>query len=85
MKIAFIGQKGIPATFGGIEYHVDELARRLVEKGHDVTVYVRSWYTPKGQTEYQGVELARTATIKTKHLDAFLHSLTSSIDAVFSE
>jgi glycosyltransferase involved in cell wall biosynthesis len=85
MKIAFIGQKGIPATFGGIEYHVDELARRLVEKGHDVTVYVRSWYTPKGQTEYQGVELVRTATIKTKHLDAFLHSLTSSIDAVFSE
>jgi len=78
MKIAFIGQKGIPATFGGVEYHVDELSRRLVKRGHRVDVYVRSWYTQKGLKDWQGVCLLKTPTIRSKHLDAFVHSLTSS-------
>ena len=46
VKIAMIGQKGIPATYGGIERHVEEIARRLVARGHEVTVYCRFHYTP---------------------------------------
>ena len=33
-----IGQKGIPALYGGIERHVEEIARRLVARGHEVLV-----------------------------------------------
>jgi glycosyltransferase involved in cell wall biosynthesis len=83
MKIAYIGQKGVPATWGGIEFHVDELASRLVKRGHQVTVYVRNWYTPKETSEYQGIRLVHTLTWNTKHLDAIIHSLTSSIHALF--
>jgi len=36
MRVAMIGQKGIPATYGGIERHVDEIARRLVPMGIEV-------------------------------------------------
>lgn len=79
MKIAFVGQKGIPAHFGGIEFHVDELSRQLVRRGHHVSTYVRSWYTPRDLTSYEGVQLLHTPTIRTKHLDAALHSLTSSL------
>jgi glycosyltransferase involved in cell wall biosynthesis len=79
MKIAFIGQKGIPAYFGGIEFHVDELSRRLVARGHHVSTYVRSWYTPNDLDAYEGVRLLHTPTIHTKHLDAALHSFTSSL------
>jgi len=82
LKIAFVGQKGIPATFGGIEFHVDELSRRLARRGHRVSVYVRPWYTPGNLTAYEGVELVHTPTIRSKHLDAFLHSFTSSIHAL---
>ncbi len=82
MRIAFIGQKGIPATFGGIEYHVDALAQRLAQRGHTVHVYVRPWYTKRGLKEYRGVRLLHTPTIHTKHLDAFLHSLTSSLHSL---
>ena len=82
LKIAFIGQKGIPATFGGIEFHVDELSRRLAERGHRVSVYVRPWYTPADLTTYEGVGLVHTPTIRSKHLDAFLHSFTSSVHAL---
>lgn len=82
MRIAFIGQKGVPATFGGVEYHVEELAARLAAKGHDVTAYVRDWYTPREQLEYRGIKLKHAPTIQTKHLDAFIHSLTSSTHSI---
>jgi len=45
MKIAFIGQKGIPTKQGGIEKHVEELSIRLAKAGFDVTVYSRPHYT----------------------------------------
>ncbi|MBI5621337.1 hypothetical protein HY933_00530 [Candidatus Falkowbacteria bacterium] len=44
MRIAFIGQKGIPARFGGIERHAEELAARLAKAGQEVFVYCRPWY-----------------------------------------
>src|SRR6476619_1925462 len=44
LRIVMIGQKGLPATFGGIEHHVEEVGRRLAERGHHVTVFCRSYY-----------------------------------------
>ena len=44
MKIAMIGQRGVPATFGGIERHVEELGARLAERGHEVVVFCRHGY-----------------------------------------
>ena len=44
MRIAMIGLRGLPATFGGIEKHVEELGWRLADRGHDVTVYCRPSY-----------------------------------------
>ena len=41
MKIAMIGHKRIPSREGGVEIVVEELATRMVEKGHSVTVYNR--------------------------------------------
>ncbi|MBI5254545.1 glycosyltransferase family 4 protein [Candidatus Falkowbacteria bacterium] len=83
MKIAFIGQKGIPAKCGGIETHVDFLSRGLVKLGHEVFVYTRPWYTDKNLTEYQGVKLISLTTLKTKHLDAIVHSFLASFYAIF--
>jgi len=85
LKIAYIGQKGIPATFGGVEFHVDEISRRLVKKGHRIDVYVRDWYTDKNLKQYQGMKLIHTPTINTKHLDAFIHSFTSSFHSIFQD
>lgn len=82
MRIAHIGQKGIPAHSGGVEAHVDEIARRLVRRSHEVTAYVRTWYTPSNGTSHEGVQLVHTPTIRTKHLDASLHTLTSSLHAL---
>lgn len=37
-----MGIRGIPARYGGFETLAEELAPRLVKKGHQVTVYGRA-------------------------------------------
>jgi len=81
MKIAMVGQKGIPATFGGIERHVEEIGTRLVERGHEVTVYCRPYYT-KIDKEYKGIRLVSIPTIRTKHFDTASHCALSVAHAM---
>ncbi|MEA1878755.1 MAG: glycosyltransferase family 4 protein, partial [Bacteroidota bacterium] len=82
MKIAMIGQKGIPAVYGGVERHVEELSLRLVEKKMDVTVYTRPFYTDKNKRSYKGIDLASVPTINSKHFSAIVHTLLSTIDGL---
>lgn len=80
MKIAMIGQKGIPARSGGIERHVEELSAELAKRGHDVLVFCRSWYVwPVADT--RGVRCIVTPSLRTKHLDAISHTFTSILRA----
>lgn len=82
MKIAFIGQKGIPSISGGIEKHVEGLAVALAHHGHDVFVYTRKNYTPTHLKEYQGVKLISLPSISTKNLDAISHTFFAVIDLI---
>jgi len=83
LKIAFIGQKGIPVEQGGIEKHVQELSVGLADRGFDVTVYSRYHYTKSHQKQYLGVKIINLPSIKSKHLDAITHTLTASIHSLF--
>lgn len=78
LHIAMVGQKGLPATFGGIEHHVENIGARLVERGHRVTVYCRTSYSEVRVEEHRGMRLVTAPTIGTKHLDAIVHSATST-------
>ena len=80
MKIAMIGQKGIPAKAGGSERHVEELSAELANRGHEVLVYCRSWYAWPVQN-HRGVKCVKTPSIATKHLDAITHTFTSILAA----
>ena len=42
MKIAILGTRGVPPAYGGFETFAAELGTRLVERGHEVTVYSRA-------------------------------------------
>jgi glycosyltransferase involved in cell wall biosynthesis len=83
LRIAMIGHKGIPAVHGGIERHVDEIARGLVRRGHQVDVFNRP-YHPYRQAEYEGVRLRRRPSLPTKHLDAGTHTLWCTLEAIAS-
>jgi glycosyltransferase involved in cell wall biosynthesis len=79
MRIAIIGQKGIPAKGGGVEKHVENLAVNLVKAGEDVLVYNRTNYRPEKLKHYQGVQIINLPTIGSKHLDAIVHTFLSII------
>lgn len=80
LRIALLGSRGIPAAYGGYETFYEELSWRLVERGHEVTVYCRSQYTPKKLKEHRGARLVVLPTLRTKHLDTPVHTLLSSLD-----
>jgi len=85
MKVAFIGAKGVPPKFGGVEVHVDELSRGLVRMGGQAVVYVRNWYTPPRLRTHGGVRLVHLPTIRTKHLDAAVHSFLATVHCLFTD
>lgn len=56
MKLAILGTRGIPAEYGGYETFAEELAVRLAQRGHEVTVFCEKG---QGNTDksYKGVRL----------------------------
>lgn len=77
-----VGQRGVPATFGGIEHHVENLGARLAARGHHVTVYCRTNYGLERPATYRGMSLRHLPTAGTKHLDAISHSAISTAAAM---
>jgi glycosyltransferase involved in cell wall biosynthesis len=82
MRIAMIGQKGIPCTGGGVERHVEDLSRHLAARGYEVTVYTRPHYTSARLKDFHGVRLVSLPSIHSKHLDALSHSLYATVHAI---
>jgi len=82
LRIAVVGSRGVPATFGGVEHHVEELGRRLVARGHEVTVYARSNYLEDPPAEHLGMRVRTLPTVSAKHMDAIVHSALSTADAM---
>jgi glycosyltransferase involved in cell wall biosynthesis len=83
MRIAYIGQKGIPVKTGGVERYVEEVATRMVKKGHEVFVYARNNYTEKKLCEYKGVKIIHLPSVSTKNLDAISHTFLATVHALF--
>src|SRR5262245_34499956 len=76
MKLAIVGTRGIPARYGGFETFAEELASRLVTRGHDVTVYCRQQHT---ESDYLGAKLLYLPTIRHKYFDTIAHTLLSTL------
>jgi glycosyltransferase involved in cell wall biosynthesis len=83
MKIALLGTRGIPASYSGFETCVEQLGQRLVERGHDVTVYCRNHHINYPHPTYKGMKLIKLPTITNKYADTIVHTFTSSLHALF--
>jgi glycosyltransferase involved in cell wall biosynthesis len=82
LRIAFIGGRGTVSKYSGIETYYEEVGKRLVEMGHDVTVYCRSYFTP-ALPKYEGMRLVRLPTFRSKHLETFVHTWLSTVHVMF--
>jgi glycosyltransferase involved in cell wall biosynthesis len=85
MKIAILGTRGIPARYGGFETFAEELATRLVDRGHSVTVYCRDANYPYRDRTYRGVRLVILPTIRQKYLDTVFHTFLSILHSCFRD
>ena len=80
MRIAILGTRGIPANYGGFETFAEELAKRLVERGHKVTVYCRAKHSAD---TFLGAKLVYLPTIRHKYLDTIAHTAVSTFHLLF--
>ena len=83
LRVAFIGGRGLVSKYSGIETYYEEVGKRLVDMGHDVTVYCRSYFTPL-QSTHQGMRLVRLPTFRSKHMETFVHTWLSTVHVMFS-
>jgi glycosyltransferase involved in cell wall biosynthesis len=82
MKIAILGTRGVPANYGGFETFAEELGRRLVADGHDVTVYGRNSSIRRGLREHLGMKIVRLPAPRSKYLETVIHTLFSAAHAL---
>ena len=76
-RVAILGLRGIPNSYGGFETLAEAVAERMVGFGATVTVYCRSQYFKGRPAAYKGVRLVYLATIQQKFLDTPWHTLKS--------
>lgn len=83
LRIAVLGSRGIPHTYSGYEAFIGEVGPRLVQRGHEVTVYCRRSLFQEKPKEYKGVRLLYMPSIETKTMGTLTHTLASMCDVMF--
>ena len=79
MRVAFIGTRGVPANYSGFETCVEQVGRRMVERGHEVVVFCRSGHHTDRPAAYLGMELVYLPAVRQKHLETLSHTALSSL------
>ena len=83
LRIALLGSRGFPHTYGGHEAFFLELAPRLVGRGHEVIVYNRRSLFKEKPSYVKGVRLIYLPSIETKNLGTLTHMFVSVLDVLF--
>ncbi len=91
-KVAMLGHKRIPSREGGVEIVVEELSKRMAQKGLSVTCYNRRGHHVSGKEfdktasakELNGVKIKKVFTIDKGGLAAMTSSFFASIRIAFS-
>lgn len=80
LRVALLGTRGIPASYGGFETFAEQLAVRLAARGNAVTVYGRAGSVDPARdgTLYRGVRLVVLPAPRRKHLETVVHTLASA-------
>jgi len=78
LKIAILGTRGVPPSYGGFETFAAELGTRLVARGHDVSVYCRA----DGPREWNGIRRIVLPAIGGKYFETVSHTFFSALDAL---
>ncbi|WP_411964473.1 glycosyltransferase family 4 protein [Haloferax sp. YSMS24] len=79
MRVCFVSNVVYPYVTGGAEKRIHEIATRLSQKGHDVTIYGRHFWDGPKETTHEGVTLRAVAPETDLYTDN-RRSITEAID-----
>lgn len=82
MRIVMLGTRGVPAAYGGFETAIEEIGRRLVADGHEVTVYCRG--SKDKPATHLGMRLVHLPAAPKKALETLSHTALSVLHLLFS-
>ena len=92
LNIAMFGHKHIPSREGGIEVVVEELATRMIKKGHSITCYNRKAHYLVASKDsnivknsYKDVRIKSVFTINCKGLAAMSSSVFAALSAALGK
>lgn len=77
LSIALVGTRGVPARYGGFETCVEEVGRRLADRGHRVVVYCRTAGDAERAPEYLGMHLVHRPAMRKRSLETLSHTALS--------
>ena len=81
VRIAVIGPYGLPASYGGIERHAEEIYSRLVGLGHEVTLYSRSSYSEFSRI-HRGIRVVRVPVLRVAGWESVFYALGATLHAL---
>lgn len=87
LRLAFVGMKGLPPDLeraGGGERETDAKARRLAQRGHEVTVYCRWNYSRNPPNPYHGVRLISLPALPRPGLEMLSHTPLATLHALIT-
>jgi glycosyltransferase involved in cell wall biosynthesis len=85
MKIAIIGTRGVPGRYGGFETLAEQLAVRLSDRGHEVSVYCRRTFTSPIDMFDGRVRRVILPGLRSKYLDTVFHTLLSMLHVIATD
>lgn len=80
LSIAMVGTRGVPARYGGFETAVEEIGRRLADRGHRVVVYCRTPHDAGAAVlpdVHEGMELVHEPALRKRSLETLSHTAMS--------
>lgn len=85
MKIAFIGARGVPHGYSSAEQITLNVGKRLIERGHEFTVYCRSNLFEDRAPYYEGIRRVFVPTIEHKIFGQIIHGFLSGAHSIFQD
>ncbi|WP_425663626.1 DUF1972 domain-containing protein [Agrococcus sp. DT81.2] len=75
-----LGTRGVPAAYGGFETAVEEIGARLVQRGHEVTVYGNR--SAPEVSEHRGMRVVHVPALPLKQLDTLSRTGLATLHAI---
>jgi glycosyltransferase involved in cell wall biosynthesis len=80
MDVCFVSNVIYPFVTGGAEKRIHEIGRRLVTRGHDVTIYGRHFWDGPTKITREGMQLRAVAPAADLYEDEGRRSITEAVD-----